>query len=82
MYLYNYAKIITEIESTISFLHTNSVFAYETCLQNEKNTKAFVNLLNFGMGRCRTRSWRFQRRFKEVSKYEFAILLAARKQTS
>ena len=50
MYFYNYAKITTEIESTISFLHTKSVLAYETCLQNEKNTKAFVNLLNFGMG--------------------------------
>ena len=31
------------------------------------------------MGRCWTRSWRFQRRFEQFSKYEFAISLAVKK---
>ena len=46
--------------------------------KTRKIRKTFVNILNFCMGRCWIHSWRFQRRFKQVSKYEFAISLAVR----
>ena len=48
-------------------------------VKRKKIRKTFVNLLNFCMGRCGIRSCRFSQRFKQISKYEFAVSLAVRK---
>ena len=44
-------------------------------VKRKKIRKTFVNLLNFCMGRCEIRSCRFSQRFKQISKYEFAVSL-------
>ena len=44
-------------------------------VKRKKIRKTFINLLNFSMGRCGTRSCRFSQRFKQISKHELAISL-------
>ena len=54
----------------------------EQICKTKKRRKKFVNLLNFCMGRCGIRSYRFSQRFKQISKHELAISLAVRKQSN
>ena len=45
----------------------------QVCKTRKIRKTLFVSLLNFCIKRCGNRSWRLQRRFKQVSKYEFAV---------
>ena len=47
--------------------------------KTRKIRKTLVDLLSFCMEQCGTCSWRFSERFKQVSKYNFAISLAVGK---
>ena len=59
----------------------NNEFVKQIC-KTKKIRKTFVNLFSFCMGRFGIRSCRFSQRFKQISKHEFAISWAVRKQSN